>query len=180
MFSVTPNAVEVNAAFNLLTVLEIIKDPSALKANLEQLKQAQDAIAAEREAAEKAKGEADSAAANAASAKAALAAKEAALAEQVNTARRRTEEADAVTAASKVERARFDDWMAAEREKLDAQVAAVNARAAENQKQVQELAKAHEDLIAKANDLNRLEAAAEAKKAEYESKLASLKAMVSE
>jgi hypothetical protein len=178
MINVTPNAVEVNAAFNLLTIFEIIKDPASLKASLEQIKQAQDAAAAERQAAEVVKAQADKAMQEVDNARALLASQEAQTREQAARASRQVEESEAVSRAAKREREAFDAWMAQRREELDNQTAKVRSDAEQNARALKAFSAKEEELTQRAENLARLEQVAEAKRAEFEAKLASLKAMV--
>lgn len=176
--NITPSAVAVDTAANLLAFLEMAKDPSKLKAVLDQIKSAQDAAAAEAQAARDAKADAEGTLA-AAQAEAARATADLARArDETAKATQAAAEADSVRAAVKAERQKFDDWMADQREALDAAKARVASDAAVNSSFAQELDSRERALAEKDEACSRVTAAAEALRAEYERKIAALKSMI--
>lgn len=176
--NITPSAVAVDTAANLLAFLEMAKDPSKLNAVLSQIKTAQDAAAAEAQAAMAAKAEAEAAAREAEAQKAKAAGELSALREETSRAATASAEALAMRDSIKEERNRFDNWMAAEREALDAAKARVVADAAANSSFAQELDSRERALAEKDEACSRVTAAAEALRAEYQQKIAALKSMI--
>lgn len=176
--NITPSAVAVDTAANLLAFLEMAKDPSKLKAVLDQIKTAQDAAAAEVKAAEAVKAEASAAARQAEAQKAKASSELAALREESAKAAAASADALAVRDAIKEERKRFDDWMAGQREALDAAKARVAADAAANSLFAQELDSRERALEERDEACSRVTAAAEALRAEYQQKIAALKSMI--
>lgn len=176
--NITPSAVAVDTAANLLAFLEMAKDPSKLKAVLDQIKTAQDAAAAKVQSAREANESAAKTVA-AAQAAAAKASQDLSLArEETAKAAQAAADADAVRASVKAERQKFDDWMAGQREALDAAKARVAADAAANSSFAQELDSRERALAEKDEACSRVTAAAEALRAEYERKIAALKSMI--
>ena len=176
--NITPSAVAVDTAANLLAFLEMAKDPSKLKAVLDQIKSAQDAAAAEAAAAREAKAEAD---ATNAVAQLAAADANAALAkarEESARAAQASADADAVRAAAKAEREKFDNWMAKEREALANDKAKVESVAAANVKRAGELDQREAQADSELASARNLQAAAEKLRVEYEQKIAALKSMI--
>lgn len=176
--NITPSAVAVDTAANLLAFLEMAKDPSKLKAVLDQIKTAQDAAAAEAEAAKAAKKEAldimrEANEKSAAADRAAVTARE-----DSSRAAAASADAAAMRDSMKEERNKFDNWMAAEREKLAADQAKVKSDAAQNASMAEALAGAEKDAIEYRAEADRAMAAAEALRAEYEQKIAALKSMI--
>jgi colicin import membrane protein len=177
--SITPSAVAVDTAANLLEFLELARDPAKLKAVISQIKSAQDAAKAEvdkvqsiRDDAAKMSADAEKMAAKATNAAADAAA-------QAQRAAAAIAEADAAREAMRDERNKFDNWMAGEREALAALRARADSDADANKRVAADLSKQLNALAAKEKSVEEAKAAADAARAEYEQKLASLKAMVS-
>lgn len=176
--NITPSAVAVDTAANLLAFLEMAKDPSKLKAVLDQIKAAQDAAAAEAQAAQLVKVEAEDAAREAEAQKDQASRELSALREESARAASATADAMAMRDSMKEERNKFDTWMAQQREALDAAKARVAADAAANSSFAKELDSRESELAEKDEACSRLTAAAEALRNEYQQKIAALKSMI--
>jgi exonuclease SbcC len=176
--NINPSAVAVDTAANLLEFLELAKDPSKLKAVVGQIKTAQDASAAEAAAAAKAISDLKAAESEISKQRAKLDQDSAAQRATLNDLTRKVDEANAISEAAKAERAQLDAWMAAQREALANDQAAVASAADQNDKRAEALARAEGDVSKRMDQVADLEAAALALKADYETKLAGLKAMV--
>lgn len=176
--NITPSAVAVDTAANLLSFLEMAKDPSKLKAVLDQIKGAQDAAAAEAQAARDAKADAEKTLAAAQDAAAKASQDLARAREEAARAAQAAADADSVRASVKAERQKFDDWMAGQREGLSADAARVAAEADLNRRRADELAQRAAQVDAAAAAAERAQAAADELRAEYERKVAALKSIV--
>ena len=177
--NITPSAVAVDTAANLLTFIELARDPSKLKAVIDQIKDAQDAAAAEVAAAAEAKAEMQDAVEEMAQSKAQIEKDAAAVASANADIARRIEEANAIAESAKAERVKFDNWMAAEREALANAKASVEAAADQVARRAAALSKAESEIADRFAAADAAMAAANAKGEEFEAKLAGLKAMVS-
>jgi len=176
--NITPSAVAVDTAANLLAFLELAKDPSKLKAVVDQIKEAQVAASAEVEKAVAIKAEADKVAEEAEK-KAAQASNDLMSARSESArAASAVAEADAVRASAREDRNKFDDWMAVQREALAGDQAKVASDAASLKSRADELSRQAADLVAREQSIADAMAAAEGLRAEYEQKMADLKAMV--
>ena len=176
--NITPSAVAVDTAANLLAFLEMAKDPGKLKAVLDQIKAAQNAAAAEADAVREAK---ESAAKTMAAAQAAAAQASQDLSrarEEAAKAAQAAADADNVREAARAERQRFDDWMAQQREALAADAARVAADADQNKRNSADVDARAEAARSAFESAERAQHAAEALRAEYERKLAALKSIV--
>jgi chromosome segregation ATPase len=176
--NITPSAVAVDTAANLLAFLEMAKDPSKLKAVLDQIKGAHAAAAAEADEARKAKADAE--AANKA-AQAAVADAQASLGkarDESAKAAAAMADAESMRESIKTERTKFDDWMAAQRESLSSAQAKVASDADLNAKHSADLDKRAAQVDAELAKAGTLQAAAEKLRAEYEQKIAALKSLV--
>lgn len=176
--NITPSAVAVDTAANLLAFLEMAKDPSKLKAVLAQIKAAQAAAAAEADSARAARDEAAQTAAAAQDAAAKAAQDLSRAREEAAKAAQSTADADVVRAAVKSERQKFDDWMAQQREALSADSARVAADADLTQRRAAELDARALEVAEAASEAQRAQAAADALRADYERKVAALKSIV--
>jgi len=175
---ITPSAVSVDTAANLLTFIELARDPSKLKAVVEQIKTAQEAASKEIEKAKIAQDAADKILAEAEK-------KEEKASQQLSAARTEAgkaaaavAEAEAVRGQIAAERNKFDAWMATEREALANAKAVVNAAAEQNNKRDEAFASAEADLAKRVAQAVATQAAAEALQAEYKQKLSALKSVV--
>lgn len=176
--NITPSAVAVDTAANLLTFIELARDPSKLKAVLDQIKEAQDAAAADVAKAQAIQAEAAEIAA-AADKKAAQADSDLTAAQaESQRAAAALAEADAVRASIKTERNEFDGWMAQQREALAADRAKVASDADANKRTAADMFKLSQEIEAREAAAKAAQAAAEALREEYEQKMADLKAMV--
>ncbi len=179
MMNTTPSVAEIEATMNLLSVLELAKDATKLKGALQEIKSAQDAASAERKAADEAIAQSKKQAADLE--------KQAGLVEQ-DRAKCKEESARVFKSAEEVElsreamrddRNKFDRWMAEQREALAADQAKVEADRVANARRAEDL-KAIEDAAARrVSEADAAIRAADAKRAEFETKLANLKSMVS-
>jgi hypothetical protein len=176
--NITPSAVAVDTAANLLAFLEMAKDPSKLKAVLDQIKSAQDAAAAEAKAAMDAKAalQALNAAAQDEASKAAAAL--ARVREESAKVAKAAAEADAMRSDALADRNKFDVWMAGQREALAAAQAKVESDAAGNKRRGEELDRRESQADGEMAKARNFQAAAEALRAEYEQKLSALKSLV--
>jgi chromosome segregation ATPase len=178
MINTNPSVAEIDATINLLSVLEMAKDASKLKdalqalkfekAEIEQAKQARDKAA--HDAAQAAKA-ADEAASKAASAQAKVN-------QDMSSVAKGFADLEAARVAMKDERDKFDRWMAAEREALSRKVAEVESKAVMQARAEEDMAKREAAYKDAKSMLTAAIAAADARRNEYESKLASLKQMV--
>jgi hypothetical protein len=176
--NITPSAVAVDTAANLLAFLEMAKDPSKLKAVLDQIKSAQTAAAAEATAAREAKAAAEALNASAQGEAAKAASALAKARDETAKAAQASAEADAMREIAKTERQKFDDWMSAQREALAAAQAKVDAEADGNKKRAASLDAREAQADADLANARNLQAAAEKLRGEYEQKLAALRSMV--
>lgn len=176
--NITPSAVAVDTAANLLAFLELAKDPGKLKSVIDQIKGAQTAAADEVAAAAEAKAKAAAAAADLDKKQASIDQESAKLKSANADIARKIDEANAISESAKAERVKFDAWMAAEREALTNDKSSVASAADQNGKRADALAREEASLAKRVEQVDAALAAAEAKRAEYEAKLAGLKAMV--
>lgn len=179
MISTSPTVAEIDAATKLLSILEMAKDASKLKESLAKIKEAQDAAAAERVAAEQA-------AASMLAGQRSLEQQQAKNASDMEKLReanalhiRNTEDLANERAAMKDERNRFDTWMAEQREELDRMKSAVAAQASQVNAQAARIEQQANDLAKREAGVEVLESAAKAKIAEYDQKIDNLKQMIS-
>jgi chromosome segregation ATPase len=179
MISTTPTVAEINAAIDFLTILEMAKDAKKLKDSLAQIQQAQSALADEAASANKAKAEAEAAVSKAQKKSDEIETKLAKLDEANRLHIRNTEDLANERAAMRDERSRFDEWMAKEREELDRVKSVVSSQASQNNLRSSSLDARAAELDKRADNLARLEEAAQAMKAEYEQKVANLKQFIS-
>lgn len=176
--NITPSAVAVDTAANLLAFLEMAREPAKLNAVLSQIKAAQDAAAAEAASAQELKDDAVKTA-NAAQALADKAAQDAASARDATArAAQAMAEAQSMSDHMRQERQAFDGWMAAEREKLAADRAKVASEAAGNAAYAHDLKEMLSSAEAKMADADKAMKAAEALREEYQQKISTLKSMI--
>ncbi len=179
MIDTTPSVAEIDATMNLLSVLELAKDATKLKGALQEVKAAQDAASAERKAADAAIAQAKKQAAELERQAGLVEQDRAKVKEEYAKAFKASEEIELSRNAMRDDRNKFDRWMADEREQLAASQAKVesdrvaNARRAEDFKAVEDAANL------RVKEADAAIKAADAKRAEFEAKLAGLKAMVS-
>ena len=178
MMNTTPSVAEIDATMNLLSVLEMAKDATKLKSALQDIKAAQDAAMAERKAA-------DAAIATAKAQEAALQVQaglveqsKAKVKEEAARAFKASEDIELIRAAVLEERNNFDRWMAAQREALAADQARVESDRVVNARRAEDLKAIEDAADRRVKEADSAIKAADAKRAEYEAKLASLKAMV--
>lgn len=179
MISTKPTVAEIDAAMNLLSILEMAKDASALKATLAGIKDQQAALAEQRELAAKDLETLAGGQLFLEEQQARLDADREKLRQENDKHIRNTADLAADRAAMKEERNRFDAWMAKEREEFDRLKARVSSDAAANNTRAAQLEARNAELDKREADLASARAAADAKRVEYEQKLESLKAMVS-
>lgn len=178
MISTTPTVAEIDAAINVLSILEMAKDASKLKDALAKIKEAKDEAKAMNDMAAQKLADISTARRDLDSQQAIIESQQAKLREANQIHLRNNEDLAADRAAMREERDRFDRWMAEERNavaRLRAQAEADKSvndrRGAELQAEAAQLDKIKADLAAQ-------QRAADALRAEYEQKIASLKAMV--
>ena len=176
--NIKPLAAEIDAAVNVLSVLEMAKDASKIKATLQGVKEAQQEAARERAAAEKAIVDLCKERAQLDDQRKDLDAQAAKVREESARAFKNAEDVELSRVAMRNERDRFDKWMADQREALNAQIAKVQSDAVANERRHAELQEAKADAATRAAEAVAAIKAADARRAEYENKLSSLKAMV--
>ena len=179
MISTTPSVAEMNAAINVLTILEMAKDAKSMKEAMASLKAEQDKLDEARAANTKELEVIAGAQQFLEEERARVDAEKAKLVEANRIHIRNNEDLAADRALMKAERERFDNWMAEQREELDRVKARVSSDASANSKRTAELDAKAEEMAKRERELAGLEAAAKAKIAEYQQKLDALKQMVS-
>ena len=176
--NITPSAVAVDTAANLLAFLELAQEPAKLKKVIGQIKSAQDAAAAEAAGAAELKADALKTA-KSAQALADQAAQDTATAREAGArAAQAISEAQAVSDSIKMERQAFDGWMAGEREKLAADRAKTASDAAANAAYAHDLKEMLGSAQAKMDEAAAEMQAAEALRDEYKQKISALKSMI--
>lgn len=176
--NITPSAVAVDTAANLLSFLEMVKDPSKLLVVLDQIKTAQSAAEAQTQEAKKAQADAE-ALKSAAQAEVAKAADERAkIRDEAIRAANAITESDAVRDAVKGERQRFDQWMAEQREKLSADLAKVNSDSAGNAHRTAELKVLEAAAASREQAADDMLRTADAQRVQYEQKISALKSII--
>lgn len=176
--NITPSAVAVDTAANLLAFLEMAQNPGKLKAVLDQIKSAQAAAAAEAASAQELKDDALKTS-KAVQAQADQAAQDTATAREAGArAAQAISEAQAVSDSIKLERQAFDGWMAGEREKLAADRAKTASDAAANAAYAHDLKELLSSAEAKMAEAAAEMRAAEALREEYKQKISALKSMI--
>lgn len=176
--NITPSAVAVDTAANLLAFLEMAREPDKLKAVLDQIKSAQTAAAAEAASAQELKADALKTS-KAVQAQADQAAQDAAAAREATArASQAMAEAQSMSDHMRQERQAFDGWMAAEREKLAADRAKVASDAAANAAYAHNLKEMLGSAEAKMAEAAAEMQAAEALREEYKQKISALKSMI--
>jgi predicted nucleic acid-binding Zn-ribbon protein len=178
MNTINPSVAEIDATINFLSILELAKDASKLKEALSTIKAEKDAAAAERKAAQLAKEDVAAGQAALEDMQAQLERDRAKLKQDQAASFKTSEELDAASVAMREERDRFDRWMAGEREALANLRARVDSDAAANKRRAEDLMALEAKAAVRERDADAAIAAADAKRAEYEAKIASLKAMV--
>lgn len=178
MITTTPAVAEVNATMNLLSVLELAKDATAMKAALSALKSEQDKMAETHNSILAAQEKQNALIAQAEKAQDTAAAMQAKAEAENAKVMQNIAEVEADRAAMRDQRATFDTWMAAQREALDAQKAAVASQAAALNKFNDEMNDRQKSLANAWLAVEKAKADAEATRSEYEAKLASLKQLV--
>lgn len=179
MINTTPSVSEIDATMNLLSVLELAKDATKLKGALKEIKAAQDAASAERKAADDYIAQAKQQAADLDRQAGVVEQSRAKVKEESARAFKAAEEVELSREAMRDERNRFDRWMADERERLTARQAKVESDHVANARRAEDLKIIEDAADRRAKEADAAIKAADAKRAEYETKLASLKAMVS-
>jgi len=178
MNTINPTVAEIDAAVNVLAILEMAKDAGKLKATLQEVKDAQDAAASERAAADKAAADLRGLQAEIERENALIAQERAKLKQETAQILKNNEQTELMRAAMRDERERFDRWMAAEREVLDAAKAKVDSDAVANARRAEDLQAIEAAAATRVADAEAAIKAADAKRAEFDAKLANLKAMV--
>lgn len=178
MITTTPAVAEVSAAMNLLSVLELAKDATAMKAALAVLKSEQDSMVELNNTIQANQDKYNALIAQAEKAQDAAAAAQAKAEAENAKVMQNIAEVEADRAAMRDQRVTFDTWMAAQREALDAQKAAVASQAAALNKFNDEMNDRQKSLADGWAAVDRAKADAEAMRSEYETKLASLKQLV--
>ena len=178
MSNINPTVAEIDATMNLLSVLELAKDATKLKGVLQQVKDAQDAAADERKAADASISQAKSQTAALARQEGLLEQEKAKVKEESAKVFKAAEEIELDRTAMRGERNQFDRWMAEQRESLAAEKARVESDRVANARRAEDL-KAIEDAAGRrVQEADAAIKAADAKRAEFEAKLANLKSMV--
>lgn len=178
MISTTPTNAEVDAAISVLSVLEMAKDATKLKAALSGIKDAQDAAVAERKAADKSISQLKADANALLAQEAQIEQQRAKVKEESAKAFKAAEHIEAERAAMVEERNRFDHWMAQQREDLAAAQAKVESDRVANARRAEDLQLIEASCAAKAAEAEVAIRTANARCVEYEAKIANLKAMV--
>lgn len=178
MISTTPTVAEIDATINLLSILELAKDASKLKEALGGIKSAHDAVKADMAALDKLKAEVIKTQANVSVLQGRLDADREKLRVENQAHIRNCEALEQDRAAIKSEREKFDAWMAGEREKLAADLAKVASDRAAIENRAKELDAVRDNVAKQAMDAMRAQEAADAVRAEYETRMTALKAMV--
>jgi chromosome segregation ATPase len=179
MNNVIASPSELESAVSLLSILEMAKDATKLKEALKKIKDAQAAAAEKAREAQAAQEESDRKIAALADRVAEVAERERKASAEALRVKSNAEFVEAEAAAIKAERARFDAWMAAEREALAALQAKVQSDAFSNERRASELADLEEAARQRMKDADVAIRTADARAQEYEAKVASLRAMVS-
>ena len=178
MNTINPSVAEIDAAINVLSVLEMAKDATKLKETLQQFKAAEKSAAAERKASEKAAAALDAKAEEIERQRALLELDQLKLKDDVARMLKSSAEVSDMRDAMREERNRFDSWMAEQREALAADKARVESDAVANMRRLEDLNAAEKAASDRVRDAEAAIQSAEAKREEYEAKIASLKAMV--
>lgn len=178
MINTTPSVAEIDATMNLLSVLELAKDAGKLKSALQEVKAAQDAASAERAAADKAIAQAKADAIALATQQGQLDQQAAKLKEESAKVFKGSEEVELSREAMREERNRFDRWMAEQREALAGDQARVESDRVANARRAEDLKSIEDAAANRSKAADAAIQAADAKRGEFETKLASLKAMV--
>lgn len=178
MINTIPSVADLNAATQLLSVLELAKDATALKAAIADLADAQSQfadqaskLAEERKAYEQSKANAERAA------DIALDAQRKSKEDQLKVSAAYGELADARDK-QRAERNSFDQWMAEQRAAVNHKLADIESREDQIKRREAALAKQADELAAQIVKAREAEAAANAKGAELAAKLDSLKQFV--
>lgn len=179
MNAITPSVAEIDATINVLSILELAKDASKLKDALGTIKAEKDAAAAERKAAQLAKEDIAAAQAALEDQQVQIDRDRAKLKQDQAASLKTSEELEQASVAMREERNRFDRWMAEEREALANLRARVESDAVANKRRAEDLMALEAKAATRERDADAAIAAADAKRAEFEAKLANLKAMVS-
>lgn len=178
MNTINPTVAEIDAAVNVLAILEMAKDAGKLKAALQEVKDAQAAAATERAEADKALASLKAVEASLERDRALLEQERAKLKEESARVFKASGDVELDRAAMREERNNFDRWMAGEREAIAAARAKADSDAVANQRRAEEIASVEESAAARVRDAEAAIRAADAKRAEYEAKIDSLKKMV--
>jgi len=178
MLNTNPTAADIDATMNLLSVLEMANDATRLKAALQEIKDAQDAVASDRAKAEAAVAEAEGKSQELQTLASKLDAERLRLKEEEKRIFKNNEDVEASRVAMVDERNNFDAWMAAQREALAADKAKVESDAVANQRAVEDFQATVNESKSRLREADAVIKSAEAKRQEYEAKLAGLKAMV--
>jgi hypothetical protein len=178
MMNTTPSVAEIDATMNLLSVLELAKDATKLKGALQEVKAAQDAAAAERNAADASIAQAKQQAAELERQASLVEQNRAKVKEESSRAFKASEEIELSREAMRDERNRFDRWMADQREALAADQARVESDRVANARRAEDLKAIEDAADRRVKEADSAIKTADAKRAEFEAKLASLKAMV--
>lgn len=179
MISTNPSVADIDATMNLLSVLELAKDAAALKKAVSQIKQAQDDAAAERKAADAEIAKAKANAAEVSVQQGLIEQEKARMKEELARMFKTSEELESARVAMRDERNRFDSWMAQQREALAAAQAKVDSDAAANVRRAEDLKAIERAAAAREQAASDALRSADAKRTEYEQKMAALKQMVS-
>ncbi len=178
MINNTPSVAEIEATMNLLSVLEMAKDAAKLKAALQDIKAAQDAASAERKDADEAIGKLQVEKAELQTQAGLVEQSKAKAKEDAARAFKASEDIEMIRAAMLEERNSFDRWMAVQREALAADQARVESDRVATARRAEDLQAIEDACARRVTEADAAIKAADAKRAEFEAKLANLKAMV--
>jgi hypothetical protein len=178
MMNTTPSVAEIDATMSLLSVLELAKDAAKLKKALQEIKAAQDAASAERNAADEAIAQTNRQAAELQVEFGLLEQGRVKVKEETARALKASEDIELSREAMRDDRNKFDRWMADQREALVAEQAKVESTRVANARRAEDLKAIEDAADRRVKEADAAIKAADAKRAEYEAKLSNLKAMV--
>jgi chromosome segregation ATPase len=179
MMNTNPTAADIDAAINLLSILELAKDATQLKDALKDIKKAQDAAAAERKKADKSLADLKAKFAELDEQTAVIEQERAKLAIETARTLQASKDVDDMRVAMREQRIDFDRWMAQQREKLAADEARVASDSVANARRAEDLKTLEDEAARRADRADAAKAAADAKREEFEAKLENLKQMIS-
>jgi chromosome segregation ATPase len=178
MINTHPSVAEIDATINLLSVLEMAKDATKLKDTLHSLKLRQDEIEQAKQAHDKAAYDAQQEAKKAEAVLAQVAVSQEKANRDLSNVAKGFADLEAARESMREERNKFDRWMAGEREALARRQSEVDSKAVTTSRLAEDIARREDALKATEERLAAAIAAADARRKEFDDKLASLKQMI--